>query len=556
MKNSNFLKFCIISIIILVSSIAKSQIPNGSIAHDFTMKDINGNTYNLYSILDSGKTVFIDFFGVLCTPCWQYHQGGVLEQAYAKFGPAGENRLRVFMIECSQAADSQIKGRPPTKGDWTYGTPFPIIYTHPPNIPNIIDYYSGSGLPSYYMICPDKRTISLRPSVTDTSLIHFYMDFCPIEPHDSLFARMYQLDSVKDLSCNNSVSPIVNFQNYGIDTIKNIKTITYINDIPRDTQSFTTNLKKWGIMQLNYNYSDFGDSSYRLKIKTYKINNRTNIINDSLHARFTISLNSENLPFHEDFQDPSFPYNKWGLVQQDYQFPSWEWVNLSYCSAIMLPFGDMDLYNEDYFVLPRFDFTSVAHPLLTFEYAYSKNPTKDLDMIIIGGKNGCDSAWQGLYMLESEKMSTAPDQTGEFIPEPDQWKRYYIELDEVSSNDDVFIRIKGKSRLGNNFFIRDIKIIDSSTSINEYLEILSNLDIYPNPANDILKINFKPELSGNYQIRISNILGENLETYNYKLSSGFSKLIELDVSKLFSGLYFIEIQAKNSIVNRKFCILR
>ena len=52
----------LIALVVLLSfSNAQAQLPNGSIAPDFTLVDLNGTEHNLYSYLDDGKTVFLDF---------------------------------------------------------------------------------------------------------------------------------------------------------------------------------------------------------------------------------------------------------------------------------------------------------------------------------------------------------------------------------------------------------------------------------------------------------------------------------------------------------------
>ena len=46
---------------IMITQCAFAQLPDGSIAPDFTATDINGTTHNLQSYLDEGKSVVLLF---------------------------------------------------------------------------------------------------------------------------------------------------------------------------------------------------------------------------------------------------------------------------------------------------------------------------------------------------------------------------------------------------------------------------------------------------------------------------------------------------------------
>ena len=51
---NNFIKNSALALILSISSIATAQLPDGSVAPDFTTTDVNGNTHRLYDYLDEG----------------------------------------------------------------------------------------------------------------------------------------------------------------------------------------------------------------------------------------------------------------------------------------------------------------------------------------------------------------------------------------------------------------------------------------------------------------------------------------------------------------------
>lgn len=78
-----------LAVMFSVSNSFSSLPPDGSIVPDFTATDINGNEINLYSLLDSGYTVVLDFTATWCMPCWDYHTAHHLKDLWEDHGPAG-----------------------------------------------------------------------------------------------------------------------------------------------------------------------------------------------------------------------------------------------------------------------------------------------------------------------------------------------------------------------------------------------------------------------------------------------------------------------------------
>ena len=146
-----------LSLVLMLGAISVgslAQLPDGSISPDFMATDINGVDHHLYSYLDSGYQVILDFSATWCTPCWNYHESGVLESLYELYGPEGTNQLRVFYIEGDDTTtldDLNGTGNN-TQGDWVSGTPYPII----DNAGDIFDDFACEYFPTIYTICPNK----------------------------------------------------------------------------------------------------------------------------------------------------------------------------------------------------------------------------------------------------------------------------------------------------------------------------------------------------------------------------------------------------------------
>ncbi|MFN0175355.1 MAG: T9SS type A sorting domain-containing protein [Saprospiraceae bacterium] len=178
---------------------AYAQIPDGSTAPDFNATDIvRGFTTNLYTVLDSGYTVFLDVSATWCGPCWGYHNSGALEDLWNEYGPYGTNEVRIYFIEGDASTNQACLSGPSgcvggTQGNWVAGTPYPIIHTQGPSIASD---YQISYYPTIFAICPYDKKVYETGQLSTGQLYEFMVSHC--EPP----ALVITVNSVTNIKCH------------------------------------------------------------------------------------------------------------------------------------------------------------------------------------------------------------------------------------------------------------------------------------------------------------------------------------------------------------------
>ena len=123
------MRYLLTSLLCVFTLSLTAQLPNGSVAPDFTATDITGVEYNLYDLLDEGNTVILLFGATWDGNLLNYYETGILDDLWNTFGPQATGDLYVFLLESDDSTtDDDLYGTgSATAGDWVTGTPFPIF---------------------------------------------------------------------------------------------------------------------------------------------------------------------------------------------------------------------------------------------------------------------------------------------------------------------------------------------------------------------------------------------------------------------------------------------
>lgn len=77
-----------------------------------------------------------------------------------------------------------------------------------------------------------------------------------------------------------------------------------------------------------------------------------------------------------------------------------------------------------------------------------------------------------------------------------------------------------------------------------------NFNIYPNPASDVLSINFSSRKPNLYALRIYDMNGKMVKNTPYRITSG-DNVIKTDISFLRNGNYIVRLEDENSVIGGK-----
>lgn len=163
MRNVSLLLF------LLIGFNSFSQLPNGSIAPDFTVTDLDGQSYSLYSKMGSNKAACLHFAATWCAYCWGVHQDHIYADLYNNF----PTEATVLFLEADFTTNTPCLYGPAncnktTQGNWVEGSPFQMCDLSPTNGANVKDNYGVTYYPTLFAISPDKRVWEVKTRTYDS----------------------------------------------------------------------------------------------------------------------------------------------------------------------------------------------------------------------------------------------------------------------------------------------------------------------------------------------------------------------------------------------------
>lgn len=184
---------------------------------------------------------------------------------------------------------------------------------------------------------------------------------------------------------------------------------------------------------------------------------------------------------------------------------------------------------------------------ITFRYAYAKRYTESNDVLRVYVSGDCGELWMLRKLMHaSSTLLTGGVQPGSaFVPDgPEDWGFMTITNLSAGLQTGTFrVKFEFESDGGNDLWLDDINILDYNVGVQDAAVGLGGLQVWPNPASEVMQISFDQEQGGAVRVDILDALGREVRTLaNGSFATGTHRL-NANLDGVPAGSYALRLRS-------------
>lgn len=215
--------------------------------------------------------------------------------------------------------------------------------------------------------------------------------------------------------------------------------------------------------------------------------------------------------------------------------------------------GNIHYLNSGNFDLSNLGNTEVV--TFSFKYAYKKRNSANNEILRFNVSSDCGEFFSVRKTISNNSLSSAVS-SSEYVPVEADWVQVHVP--NITSNyfiSNLQAQFQFTSDDGNNFYLDDINFYrgDQNSIGLQELEALNNVNVYPNPADELVNVQFEAPTAGAVVIEIRDITGKLVEVQTIQATAG-SNLVLFDTNAFANGMYMMNIRANGSSRTIQFAV--
>ncbi len=280
-------------------------------------------------------------------------------------------------------------------------------------------------------------------------------------------------------------------------------------------------------------------------------------LNDSKDGTFYAydGGNAAALPFTETFEG-GFPQTNWSIYNPNNDLTWQASFNGAYGLSNTSTVFDNSAYatnpnkKRDALITDAYDFSNTPYPQLKFDLAYAQKSSTLYDSLNVYYSLNCGSKWTRCWSQSGSVLATAPDQSQQFTPSPNQWKTVNLPIPFAAGQNKVTFKFENVSGWGNALYLDNINAENNQALGVASIDNKPSVQIFPNPSTGLVAVRLAA--AGTYsKVAVTNALGEMVTEENITANTLF-----IDLNNHSNGLYFLHFTGNNAAYTGKLLLAK
>jgi thiol-disulfide isomerase/thioredoxin len=502
------MKKLILSIAVVATGFFNSvsaQLPNyGVLTQNVVVTDLNGVQHDFYSILDSGRPIFLNMFAEWCGPCRNYYNAGHFNTLYNTYGQGGSNEVYVIAVETDpNTAPSLLQGGQGTQGwDWITNTDYPLADQ------NIGGIFNQPAYPYIVMICPDRTVTNVGQQTAAT----FYSaaQGCSAAPTASNDPRIIGHESDAVFCQGQDAVVRVALQNFGTTNLTSCSIEVFDGANSVASINWSGNLAQFEVELVTIGtVAPASATTYTAQITSANDDTSNDQVQVAIAPAPVLEVNQQN------------PQVTFDLVID------------AYASELGV------VFNEG---TPP---TNMTHVQIHNNAA--ANPSNYLGFLQVGSLSNGTTTWNQTFSANNPGCHYAlfVDSFGDGI----NFQAPNAKIDILGAGQSSISVDPG---FGSHVFsVFDLNFVAGASVSKE--EFARNMRLYPNPATTSTNLEFTNAYATNTVISVVNALGQEVFFQNLGLIEG-THTVELSTASFISGIYFVNVKTDATVATKRLSV--
>ena len=265
------------------------------------------------------------------------------------------------------------------------------------------------------------------------------------------------------------------------------------------------------------------------------------------------------LPFSESFEVSNDFSKNWTIQNLDngVTWQSNNYAAYSGSSSLKINNFSNDSGKTDLLISNNIDLSGRKTVNISFKVAFAQKKTGNNDILKVYASNDCGQTWLLRLIKSGNLLSGGIFQDTEFTPASNQWQELKItNITTAYMVSNFRLKFEFTSGNGNNFYIDDINIIDPSATSTDDINSIENFNVYPNPFEEEIMIDFELKNAQKLTISILDLLGREIIITDNEYRKKGEQRLKLSKTGLGieKGIYFLYIKSFNNKISKKIIV--